>query len=236
MAAADPRLSVCPRALICELCREFYQKGWASGTGGGISLREGDSIFMAPSGVMKERMRPEDIFELDLQGGVKRPPTTPGLSLSQCSPLFMAAYELRGAGAAMHSHSLNAVLATMLDERATEFRITCVEMMKGIAGHGFYDILTVPIIENTAHECDLAASLREAMEKYPKAQAVLVRRHGVYVWGKSWAQAKTQAECYDYLFEAALKMKHMGLDPATRPPLLANDAHKYLEAETNGTH
>ena len=30
-------------------------------------------------------------------------------------------------------------------------------------------------------------------------------------------QAKTQAECYDYLFEAALRMKAMGLD-ASRPP------------------
>lgn len=40
---------------------------------------------------------------------------------------------------------------------------------------------------------------------------------GVYVWGKDWIQAKTQAECYDYLFEAAVKMRGLGLDH-TRPP------------------
>lgn len=40
---------------------------------------------------------------------------------------------------------------------------------------------------------------------------MLVRRHGVYVWGKDWIQAKTQAECYDYLFEAALRMKSLGM-------------------------
>jgi ribulose-5-phosphate 4-epimerase/fuculose-1-phosphate aldolase len=40
---------------------------------------------------------------------------------------------------------------------------------------------------------------------------VLVRNHGVYVWGRDWKQAKTQAECYDYLFEAAGRMKQLGL-------------------------
>ena len=48
------------------------------------------------------------------------------------------------------------------------------------------------------------------MQKYPKTRAVLVRRHGVYVWGDDWIQAKTHAECYDYLFEAAVRMKQLG--------------------------
>jgi methylthioribulose 1-phosphate dehydratase/enolase-phosphatase E1 len=59
--------------------------------------------------------------------------------------------------------------------------------------------------------------LRQAIQEYPESNAVLVRRHGVYVWGKDWIQAKTQAECYDYLFEAALKMRAIGID-ASRPP------------------
>jgi len=28
-----------PRQLIPELCRQFYAKGWVTGTGGGISIR-----------------------------------------------------------------------------------------------------------------------------------------------------------------------------------------------------
>lgn len=53
----------------------------------------------------------------------------------------------------------------------------------------------VPIIENTARECELTDRLRAAIEAYPQANAVLVRRHGVYVWGKNWIEAKTQVGC-----------------------------------------
>jgi methylthioribulose-1-phosphate dehydratase len=198
------------RELVCELCRNFYNQGWASGTGGGISIKEGGKIYMAPSGVQKERLKPEDIFVLDAQGETLEEPGR-GLKLSQCSPLFMHAYQIRNAGAVLHSHSLNAMMVTTQYDK--HFRIRNMEMQKGVEGFGAFDILEVPIIENTAYECDLADSLAEAIRNNPKSHAILVRRHGVYVWGKDWKQAKTHAECYDYLFEAAVRMKQLGMDP-----------------------
>lgn len=42
-------------------------------------------------------------------------------------------------------------------------QITHMEMIKGIQGHGYYDELVVPIIENTAHERELTESLAEAV-------------------------------------------------------------------------
>src|SRR5208282_2232968 len=94
------------REVICELCRHFYQLGWASGTGGGISVRAESHIYMAPSAVQKERLKPSDIFVLDPDGQVVQAPGN-GLELSQCAPLFMHAYKQRKAGAVLHSHSLN---------------------------------------------------------------------------------------------------------------------------------
>lgn len=206
---ANPRESEI-RNLICELCHLFYHKGWASGTGGGISIREEDRIYMAPSSVQKERIHPKEIFILDLDGNILQQPGN-GLRVSECKPLFMHAYKLRNAGAVLHSHSIHAMLATWIFD--THFRTANLEMQKGIDGVGAFDTLEVPIIPNTAYESQLSDSLKEAIEKNPKTSAVLVRGHGVYIWGKNWIQAKTQAECYDYLFEAAVKLKQSGIDP-----------------------
>ena len=200
-------------ALICELAGAFYRLGWASGTGGGICIREGDEVVIAPSAVQKERMLPEHMFRLSAaDGSIVSRPGDPALRPSECSSLFLKAIQLRGAGAVIHSHSINAVMATLLFE--DEFAISHMEMIKGIKGMSYHDRLVVPIIENTARECDLAASLEEAILAYPKTQAVLVRRHGVYVWGRDLVHAKTQAECYDYLFRAAAEMRRLGLPAA----------------------
>eukprot|EP00755_Sulcionema_specki_P012531 Sspe_Gene.51660::Locus_28662_Transcript_3_4_Confidence_0.400_Length_759::g.51660::m.51660/K08964/mtnB; methylthioribulose-1-phosphate dehydratase len=212
-----------PRNLIPELCNLFYHLGWATGTGGGISIKHDGKIYVAPSGVQKERICPPDLFVLNNDGTeVLENPRNKVLKMSECTPLFLNAYRMRGAAAVMHSHSKNAVLATMLFGK--EFRCTHLEMMKGIRvgstknSLNYYDDLVVPIIENTAREAELQERMAKAMEEYPDANAVLVRRHGVYVWGDTWEKAKGMAECYDYLFEIAISMKQLGIDPTVVPP------------------
>jgi methylthioribulose-1-phosphate dehydratase len=211
----DPQI----RTLIVSLCQQFYDQGWVSGTGGGISIRSGDTVYLAPSGVPKERIAPDDLFLLNREGDIVKRPASDALKPSECQSLFYNAYNLRDAGAVLHSHSLNAMLVTLLYEDV--FRVTHLEMMKGITGVGYHDVCEVPIINNTAHECDLTESMADAMKAYPNAHAVLVRRHGVYVWGDDWKQAKKHAECYDYLFAAAVRMKQMGLDPSRMPEAVA---------------
>lgn len=219
-----------PRNLIPELCRQFYQLGWVTGTGGGISIKQGKEIYIAPSGVQKERIQPDDLFVQTIEEkDVEVPPPAKKLKKSQCTPLFMNAYNLRGAGAVIHSHSKNCVMASLLCP-GREFRISHIEMMKGIKkdSEGTYytydEELVVPIIENTPEEADLKDAMGRAMNDYPNASAVIVRRHGFYVWGDTWQKAKAQAECYDYLFEMLCMMKMQGIDPCSKP-VYAKDAY-----------
>ncbi|KAG9230216.1 putative Methylthioribulose-1-phosphate dehydratase [Amylocarpus encephaloides] len=216
-----------PANLIPELCRKFWSLGWVTGTGGGTSIRDDDLVYLAPSGVQKELMKSEDIYVLELSKQVDpkkrvylRSP--PSLKPSQCTPLFIAAFTKRGAGCCIHTHSQWAVLVTLLLENQpankTLFEINNIEQIKGFGkGYqkqgalGYHDTLRIPVIENTPFEEDLTESLEAAMDMYPDTYAVLVRRHGVYVWGETVHKAKTQAESLDYLFQLAVEMRKLGL-------------------------
>ena len=154
-----------PANLICTLCRNFYSLGWVGGTGGGTSIKKGSNIFIAPSGVQKELMQPENIFVLEYSTReYLRKPLD--LKPSACTPLFLAAFD-RGAGCCIHTHSQWAVLVTLLVDQDAHakgqgmkgdcFEIEMIEQIKGIPKGrgkpgmlGFFDKLKIPIIENTA--------------------------------------------------------------------------------------
>ena len=74
-------------------------------------------MYIAPSGVQKERIKPEHIFVLPYPRPSPdvflRKPTLP-LKESQCTPLFWNAFDMRGAGSCVHTHSQHAVMATLL--------------------------------------------------------------------------------------------------------------------------
>ena len=229
-----------PRVLIPELCRQFYDLKWVTGTGGGMAMVYEGDYYLAPTGVQKERMQSDDLFVLrdprphELTAvtpfpllpnrpmlTVASPPAARRFGPSQCTPLFFEAFTQRGAQCCIHTHSQAAMLVTLLCDR--EFRITHQEMIKGIrvgsttANLRYFDELLVPVIDNTPEESDLTQRLAAALSDYPDTNAVLVRRHGVYVWGESWQKAKTMCECYDYLFEVAVEMHKLGLD-CSQPP------------------
>jgi methylthioribulose 1-phosphate dehydratase/enolase-phosphatase E1 len=209
----------CIYADYCKITCNAYR--------GGMSIRIGSGaeddpfrVFSTPSGIQKEDMIGNDVFELDMDQKVVSMPVTPGLKLSSMTNIWYSVYNLRpSAMCVIHTHSLNAQLATLLEqdnsgdgETTHCLRITHLEMIKGVGNHAYDSMLEIPIIDNQRSENLLAPDFEKAIQKYPKCNAVLVRRHGVYVWGDSWEEAKTKLESFDYLFESAVKMKSMGID------------------------
>ncbi|VDK61187.1 unnamed protein product [Cylicostephanus goldi] len=86
------------------------------------------------------------------------------------------------------------------------------------------DILTIPIIENQTKEEHLLPALDECLKANQRACAVLVRNHGLFVWGTTWEKAKIMAECIDYLLDLAIDMIRYGI-PLVKDSVMEGSAH-----------
>jgi methylthioribulose-1-phosphate dehydratase len=196
------------RTLLCELLRDFHARGWASGTGGGICGPTADgNLFLAPTGVHKERVTPADFFVVSPDDErVLVAPETPGLRPSECNAIFCLAVRERSARSVAHSHALSAVLAADLADGADHLAIGGLEMLKGIRGLSNRDVHRVPVVDNTPRESELVSQISAALadDRFAGTFAILVRDHGAYIWGADVWEAKRHTEVYHFLFEATL--------------------------------
>ena len=197
------------RELLCELLRGFYERAWVSGTGGGICGTTPDgSMLLAPTGVHKERVRPEDFFVIDPRdGSVQRHAGDAALRPSECKAIFCACFRDRAAASVVHSHALSAVLAADLVPPAADHLIVRdLEMLKGVRGVGNRDEHAIPVITNTPRELELVDQVERALkdDRFSAACAILVRDHGAYIWGADVWEAKRHTEVYHFLFEATV--------------------------------
>lgn len=151
------------RDLVCELCTQFFTSGWVTGTGGSISIRHGNRIYMTPSGVQKERIKPDELYVLDVGGNIlsvpiRKPGDRPP-KLSDCAPLFLHAFQQRGAGAVLHSHAYCTNLITSIFEGRSEFVVSHQEMIKGMYFMLYFLSIFLILISNDIVTIDCACRL-----------------------------------------------------------------------------
>jgi methylthioribulose-1-phosphate dehydratase len=196
------------RQLLVEQLRAFYARGWVSGTGGGICGPSDDgNLLVAPTGVHKERVAPEDLFTIAVgDTSVIRAPTDHNLRPSECSHIFTLVARERDVRSVVHTHALSAVLAADLATGNDHIVLRDLEMLKGIRGLTNRDRHLLPVIDNTARELELVAAVERMLAdpRFGTAWGVLVRDHGCYIWGADIWEAKRHTEVYHYLFDAVV--------------------------------
>jgi len=196
------------RQLLVKLLRDFHDRGWISGTGGGIcGPSDGPGLLMAPTGVHKELVQTDELFTIDpADNAVLVAPAREGLRPSECGPIFSHIARERGVRSVVHTHALSAVLFGDLAEGGDRVRVERLEMLKGIRGFANTDVHDVPVIRNTPREMELVENVARAIAdpRFARAYAVVVEDHGVYVWGQDVMEAKRHTETYHFLFEATV--------------------------------
>jgi methylthioribulose-1-phosphate dehydratase len=188
---------------LAECGREFYRRGWVLGTSGnfsGLVSRLPLRICITASGNDKGALAAETHFlEIDetakILKGVGKP--------SAETEIHLAIYNLKPeANAILHTHS---VWGTILSDVCFEnggIEIEGYEMLKGFSGvvtHEHREFL--PIVENSQVYDELSLTIKKTLTENPAAHGVYLRRHGLYTWGDSVAEAKRHVEIYEFLFE-----------------------------------
>ena len=95
--------------------------------------------------------------------------------------------------AVYHTHSPLSVLASLMTGPGARFTASSLQMVKAMRGLKWSDTLELPIIENRDTEDAIAEDLEVAIRENPGVDALLIRGHGLYVWGPSWQAAKVMS-------------------------------------------
>jgi methylthioribulose-1-phosphate dehydratase len=189
---------------LAAIGRRFYSRGWVMGTSGNFSAvisRKPLRLAITASSLPKGTLRASDILRCDegghVVGRVSKKPSAETL-------LHVEIARRRSAGAILHTHS---VWSTMLSDRwapspDAAVAIEGYEMLKGLAGvtsHEHREL--VPIVENDQDMPRLAGRVGDTLASHPEAHAFLLRRHGLYTWGETLADAERHIEILEFLFE-----------------------------------
>lgn len=195
---------------LAEIARLCYARGWALGTSGNFSAvagRQPLTLAITTSGVDKGLLEPAHIVEIDERGRVLRGTGSPSAETA----LHLAIVRSRGAGAVLHTHSIwSTILSESVSDAGDGLAIEGYEMLKGLDGIRTHEHREwLPVIENTQDWAAAAPRIEAKLREHPEVHGFLIRRHGLYTWGKDLPEAKRQLEILEFLFEAIGRKRGM---------------------------
>lgn len=183
--------------------RRFYDRGWVLGTSGNFSAVVGTQplrLAITASSVHKGALRDADLLEVDERG---KPVGTSTAAPSAETLLHVEIVKRRGAGAVLHTHSVWGTILSAAEPDRGGVAISGFEMLKGLAGVTTHDHREwIPIIDNDQDMTRLSRVVEATLAEHPAAHAFLLRRHGLYTWGATLAEAERHVEVLEFLFEA----------------------------------
>lgn len=204
---------------LALIAKGFYARGWLLGTSGNLSAvvrRDPLELAITASGVDKGQLIPKQVLMIDENARVLSEHAaceSPGFIRSSDrnhtvykpsdeTSLHIGIVKQRGAGAVLHTHSVWNTILSEIHAGERGIQIEGYEMLKGLDGVRTHEHAEwLPIIENSQDMRALSETVSSVLERNPQAHGFLIKRHGLYSWGKDLAQAKRHIEIFEFLLE-----------------------------------
>ncbi|MCH5673059.1 class II aldolase/adducin family protein [Streptomyces gilvus] len=157
---------------LVATARRTVADGLVVGTSGNVSARVGDTVLVTPTGVPYDRLAPDDITGVDLDGRQILGTLIPTSEL----PMHLAVYRSTGARAVVHTHAVHATaVSTLVPELPT------IHYMAAALGG---PVRVAPYATYGTDE--LAKNMLRALAD---RSACLLQNHGTVAHGTSLSQA-----------------------------------------------
>jgi len=168
---------------LCEIAASFHARGYAFGSTGNLSLREGDRIWITPTGCSLRNVTPEMMAAIDLEGQPLN-----SAKASKEFPFHLAAYRAAGARAQalVHLHSTYSVALSCLEalnEQEPLPVFTPYYLMR------VAPLAVLPYFRPGSSELGAAVGAAAAQH-----DCLLLRNHGIITLGGSMDEAVDRAE------------------------------------------
>lgn len=191
-----------------ECGRLFHSRGWSVGTSSNYSVvlnNDPVELIVTASGMDKGRLEPSDFVHVGHDG---MPIESEQPKSSAETMLHVVLAEQSEVGCILHTHS---IWGTLLSDHFFSdggFEISGFEMLKGLEGITTHDHSHwIPIFDNTQDIPVLANQVRDRIADPMElmTHGFLIRKHGLYTWGKDVFAARRHIEVYEFLFECVAR-------------------------------
>lgn len=192
---------------LADIKDELATRDWFPGTSGNLSIKVSDDplqFLVTASGKDKYKRTPEDFLLVDGDGKAVHPG---GGKPSAETALHVEVYKRTNAGCSLHVHTVenNVISELYAAEEQVTFRHQ--EIIKAFNLWEEGAELTVPIVKNPADLNELAKLVGSRIGE--NIFGVLIRNHGITVWGRNGFEAKKHLEAFEFLFRYQLQLTIM---------------------------
>lgn len=187
---------------IIEVGKYLYNRGWLYATSGNLSsLISSDPTVVAitESGTFKGNLRTDNIIAIDSEMNVIKGNGKP----SSETLLHLKLEASAKAGAVLHTHSVWSNVISSYFSESEGIYLSGYEMLKALNGvktHEHEEFL--PIIENNQDMKKVSIELDKVLIEKPGIHGFILRKHGLYTWGRDLMEALRHLEALEYLLES----------------------------------
>jgi methylthioribulose-1-phosphate dehydratase len=196
---------------LATLVRVMNSLGHNPATSGNYSLRSKtspDIALVSESGIDKSKFTEDNFLPIYFETRQMHPDyIASGRKSSDETDIHLTIYQITKANCVLHSHLLDSLFFADLFKGLPYATIENLELLKGFKGITHDLKINIPCFENTQDIALLAEEIKPSILEQKNNYGLLLRGHGVYVWGDSVEEAKRHLEVFEYIFKYYLNSR-----------------------------